>query len=193
MRILFLIISVLTVLLYVLFSDVKKRPKNHAFPSVKYTGLKHIFFEKIWDARIVSIPIGIIAGLSFYLNYILSGEAKGLGLTSPLIEFVITFVSGSNQMNWGNFFVIGIILGSFLCTYCSEEFSIKGADGESLMFSLFGGGLMGLGSVLAKGCIIGNGLTGAATMSMRSWIGIISIVIGIWIGTYLKLVKPYKN
>lgn len=191
-RIYFFIIPVFILLLYVLYRDVKKRPKKQALLPSKYTGLKHYFFEVTWDARLVCIPIGVIAGLSFYLNYLFSSESKGWGLTSPLVGVVTTIVGGSTEITWGTFFVVGIILGSFLCAYGSEEFSIKGTDGGSLMSSLFGGVLMGVGSVLAKGCIIGNGLTGAAMMSIRSWIGIFFIVIGIWIGTYLKLVRPYK-
>lgn len=191
-RIYFFIIPVLTVLVYILYSDIKKRPKKYTLLPSEHTGLKHYFFEIIWDARLICIPIGLIAGLSFYLNYLFSGESKGWGLTSPLVGFVTTFVNGTPEITWGNFFVVGMILGSFLCAYGSDEFSIKGTDGGSLMSSLLGGTLMGVGSVLAKGCIIGNGLTGTAMMSIRSWIGIFFIVIGIWIGTYLKLVKPYK-
>lgn len=187
----FLIIPVLIIVLYMLYKDVNKHPRRKSLLPNRYKGIRHYFFEIIWDARLICILIGLLAGLSFYLTYTLSGDSKGWGLTSPLVDLLTIFVNGSDSLTWGTFFVVGIVLGSFVCSYGSGEFSIKGTDGLTLVSSLSGGALMGVGSVLAKGCIIGNGLTGTATMSIRSWISISFIVVGIWIGTYLKIVRTY--
>lgn len=188
-----IVIPILIVLLFFLFKDIKDYPKKKSLLTPKYKGLRHIFFELIWDTRFVCILIGLISGVSYFFNFLFNGETKGWGLTTPIIGVTNTLIKNQTEISWGTFFVVGIVLGSFFCAYGSGEFSLTGSDGKTLFNSLIGGIFMGIGSVLAKGCIIGNGLTGTAMFSIRSWLSIIFIIIGIWIATYIKIVRPYKN
>jgi hypothetical protein len=47
---------------------------------------------------------------------------------------------------------------------------------------LLGGALMGCGGSLALGCTIGQGLTGVSTLSIGSWLALVSIMAGGWWG-----------
>lgn len=53
--------------------------------------------------------------------------------------------------------------------------------------------MMGLGAVWASGCLVGNGLVGTAQFSVKSWYALLFIAIGIWIASYIFLVRPVKK
>lgn len=52
--------------------------------------------------------------------------------------------------------------------------------------------MMGVGAVWAKGCLIGNGLVATAQLSSRAWIALIFIVLGIWTGSKVLLLRKTK-
>ena len=49
---------------------------------------------------------------------------------------------------------------------------------------LLGGFLMGVGAVMARGCNVGQGLTGLATLSLQSVVATAAIVFGMRIGLW---------
>jgi uncharacterized protein len=49
---------------------------------------------------------------------------------------------------------------------------------------LLGGGLMGVGAIVAGGCNIGNGLTGISVLSVRSLLALMAIFFGMRIGIF---------
>lgn len=84
-------------------------------------------------------------------------------------------------IGWSKMFILGIIIGSFLTTFLSEEFSLVKVNFKTLIKSIAGGLLMGFGAVWATGCLIGNGLVGTAQLSVKSWYALIFLIIGIWL------------
>ncbi|UXJ05208.1 YeeE/YedE family protein [Morganella morganii] len=58
--------------------------------------------------------------------------------------------------------------------------------------SLTGGLLMGIGSGLAGGCMLGNTLVNTAWFSWQGWAFIPCIIAGSWIVSYFTIIRPQK-
>ena len=86
-------------------------------------------------------------------------------------------------------FVFGTILGVFFTSIVSGEFAIIAPDGKTLYKTIMGSILMGIGATWAGGCLISNGLVGTAQASVRSYIALLFITLGIWTATRIFLVE----
>jgi hypothetical protein len=73
----------------------------------------------------------------------------------------------------------GVVAGSFLYAVLFRKFRIEWfASWGDFFTHVIGGLLMGVGGVLAMGCTIGQGVTGASTLAMGSFIAFFAIVFG---------------
>ena len=45
--------------------------------------------------------------------------------------------------------------------------------------------MMAFGALVAGGCIVGNGLVKTAQFSIKAWIALIFIAMGIWLAAYI--------
>jgi len=67
--------------------------------------------------------------------------------------------------------VPGVFLGSFVAAALFRELKLEGfAGGASMRRYLIGAVLMGFGGMLAGGCAVGAGLSGAAVFTITSWV-----------------------
>jgi uncharacterized membrane protein YedE/YeeE len=75
----------------------------------------------------------------------------------------------------------GTVLGAFCMAWRRRELRIErfGAR-DDLVRHLLGGALMGVGGTLALGCTIGQGLTGASTLSPGSVLALTAMLLGAW-------------
>ena len=83
---------------------------------------------------------------------------------------------------------VGTVLGAFAMAWWRRELRIErfGAR-DDLLRHLVGGTLMGVGGALALGCTIGQGLTGASTLSPGSVLALAAMLLGAWRGVrYLE-------
>lgn len=154
----------------------------------KYSSLRHIFFEKIWSRELIVILIGILSGVGFYFSN-LTGRNDSFGITVPLFSLFNSTINGKGGLDWGVMFVLGTILGAFLTTLISGEFAIIAPNGITLHKTIIGSILMGIGATWAGGCLISNGLVGTAQASVRSYIALLFITLGIWTATRIFLVE----
>ncbi len=75
--------------------------------------------------------------------------------------------------------VLGVILGSFAWALVSKSFRIEWfVNFRDFVTHVIGGILMGVGGVLALGCTIGQGVTGASTLAIGSFLAFGGIVLG---------------
>jgi len=82
-------------------------------------------------------------------------------------------------LTFGVVAVLGVILGSLLWSLLSKSFRFEWfASFKDFATHLIGGILMGIGGVLALGCTIGQGITGVSTLSMGSFLALVSIIFG---------------
>ena len=84
--------------------------------------------------------------------------------------------SGSPTLDWLVIELTGVIVGGFVSALFGRRLGLsiergpKISDGSRLRFAFIGGGVMGLGAVLARGCTSGQALTGGALLSVGSWL-----------------------
>ncbi|MBP3036210.1 YeeE/YedE family protein [Arthrobacter sp. zg-ZUI100] len=159
-----------------------------ALPASK-SGLAHLLFEKPWNAFATAVVIGLIAIAAWPLSWA-TGREAGLGITTPSSNAVNFLVTGDAELvDWGVFLVLGILVGSFIAAKGSGEFRIRVPDANTVLKSLGGGALMGVGAALAGGCTIGNAMVETAQFSFQGWTALVCMILGTGLAARLTIMK----
>lgn len=88
-------------------------------------------------------------------------------------------LSTGTRLDFGVAVVAGVLAGALISALASRSFELRGFSGPTGMLrSMAGGGLMGIGGVLALGCSIGQGLTGLSTLALGSLLALAGIIVG---------------
>jgi len=97
--------------------------------------------------------------------------------TGNMINYLMSFTGST--INFGIAIVLGLIAGSFLYSIVSRTFRIETfSDKQDMINTMIGALIMGFGGVLARGCTIGQGVSGLSTLALGSFIAVIFIIIG---------------
>jgi Predicted transporter component len=179
---------------YLVWTRLKKEKKFYIPESTpQRKGLAHLLFEKRWHPFITGILIGIVALVAWPLSLI-TGRVGGLGITTPSANLIVFLTTGNaGVLNWPVFLILGILVGAFFAARLSGEFKFRTPDTKTMVHSLEGGVLMGVGASLAGGCSIGNGLVASAYLSWQGWIAIPSMILGTWVAAYFIIVRPMRQ
>ena len=133
--------------------------------------------------------IGLLVLASWWVTGVLAVDEfdprppASLTFATPLARSVAWFTMG--QLSGGGFALLlvpGMLLGAFAAAVISGEFRWVAPAGERVAAYLAGGAFMGVGALLAGGCNIGQGLTGAATLSASSLLAFAGILGGMMLG-----------
>jgi len=133
--------------------------------------------------------IGLLISFAWFVTAILSQEffieisTQSLSFVYPLGKIVEYVQSGFNSIYliFSVLIVIGVVLGSFISSRFNKKYSKKfmcdnsQQNPPSLFKKLIGGAFMGVGGILAVGCTVGQGLSGVSSLSLASFLAIISI------------------
>ena len=82
---------------------------------------------------------------------------------------------GGPWRDWLLLEIAGVLAGGFLSAALARRIALKVERGAGvtpparLAIAFTGGGVMGIGAVLARGCTSGQALTGGALLSVGSW------------------------
>jgi uncharacterized membrane protein YedE/YeeE len=133
--------------------------------------------------------VGLMVALAWLLTYRIGTQSfdiipvQSLSFTGPSADMLMLVLSPPGQpwdFNIG--LVPGVVLGSFLAALWGRELKLEGfKDGHSMRRYLAGAVLMGFGGMLAGGCAVGAGVSGAAIFALTAWISL----IGMWAGAGL--------
>lgn len=91
--------------------------------------------------------------------------------------------NGNPLNDWLVYEILGVLIGGFISGALSGRIKRSVDKGTRItisgrmVYALFGGILMGLGSKIARGCTSGQALTGGALMSVGSWVFMIVVFI----------------
>lgn len=111
-----------------------------------------------------------------------SGRMEALTFVAPaayLLDWLLFFSDSSKVLTAGIVSALGVILGACASANLNQTFRWEGfADVADLSRHLVGGVLMGVGGVTAMGCTFGQGVSGLSTLSLMSFVAVLSIVIG---------------
>ena len=136
---------------------------------------------------------GILLGIVLFLAYFITGSGLGAsGGLNRLLVFVQNSVSpehidqvpyllkmaggDSNPLDsWIVFLTVGTVFGGFISGLLGRRVKFETNKGPQInnttrwIMAFIGGGLMGYGARLARGCTSGQALSGGAVLSVGSW------------------------
>jgi uncharacterized membrane protein YedE/YeeE len=108
-------------------------------------------------------------------------EVQSLTFITPIGDTLRYLLAPSQftQLNFGVMTVFGVILGSFLYSVATRRFHVEWfASWQDFVSHLVAGVLMGFGGFLAMGCTIGQGVSGASTLALGSFMALASMIAG---------------
>ena len=133
-----------------------------------------------------AIGTGLTIAAGWVFTYVLSQSAftpvaiKSLTFSGPSADTLMYVLSSPEKgISFDIALVPGVFLGSFLSAALARELKLEGfSDGLSMRRYIVGAGLMGFGAMLAGGCAVGAGVTGASAFALTAWI----VLVGMWLG-----------
>ncbi len=151
---------------------------------------------------------GTLLGIVLFLAFFITGSGLGAsgGLNRLLVFFQDSFwpehidqvpyllkMAGgdSNPLDsWIVFLTVGTIFGGFLSGWLGRRLKFETNKGPQLgtgmrwVLAFIGGGLMGYGARLARGCTSGQALSGGAVLSVGSWAFMFAVFAGAYAFAY---------
>lgn len=125
-----------------------------------------------------AIGVGLSIAGAWWFTYTVSTLAfdphpiQALSFTGPSSEVLnrVLFVT-DKPLSFDLGLIPGVFLGSFLAAARFGELRLEGFEGGASMRRYIAGALlMGFGGMLAGGCAVGAGLSGAAVFTATSWV-----------------------
>jgi len=107
--------------------------------------------------------------------------AQSFTFSAPLgdVAHYLSNPSHTAAITFGVVAVIGVLLGALASAVARREFKpLPFGDLREWLVTLTGAVLVGVGSVLAMGCTVGQGLSGVATLALGSFLALGSITAG---------------
>ncbi len=129
--------------------------------------------------------VGFAVALGWFLTYTLSAISfepvtiESATFTGPSASTLMYFLVDGTALTFSVGLVPGVAAGAFLAAWFTKELKLQGFEsGASMRRYLTGAALMGFGGMLAGGCAIGNGVTGASAFALTAWVALLCFFIG---------------
>ncbi|MCC0036312.1 MAG: YeeE/YedE family protein [Hoeflea sp.] len=106
-------------------------------------------------------------------------QLEALSFTGPSANTLMLFLSEPGSMiDFDVGLVPGVFIGAFIAALVTGELELQGFEGGgSMRRYLAGAALMGFGGMLAGGCAVGAGVTGASIFALTAWVTLFAIWI----------------
>lgn len=122
--------------------------------------------------------VGLCVAAAWWVTYAVSTlsfdphPVQSLSFTGPSAEVLTRALFASDRPPTFDFGLVpGVFFGSFLAAWLFRELKLEGfAGGASMRRYLVGAVAMGFGGMLAGGCAVGAGLSGAAVFTITAWV-----------------------
>ncbi len=132
---------------------------------------------------LAAVGVGLVVGLAWIFTSQVAGASfdpqpvKSLSFTGPSANVLMLVLSqGGQRLDFDIGLVPGVVLGSFLAAAYAGELKLEGFhDGLGMRRYLAGAFLMGFGGMLAGGCAIGAGVSGAAVFAVTAWVTLVAM------------------
>jgi uncharacterized membrane protein YedE/YeeE len=149
----------------------------------KLTHLRHN-----WTPLVSGVLLGVVGILARIFSSD-TGRNFGFSTTDGIGELFRFFgglvaVLPPSPIEWAGFFIIGLILGSFISSFQLHEFTLKFPSKKDFISFFCGGFLLGFGAILAQGCNFGHILGGIPELGVSSLIATLFMILGNWIASY---------
>lgn len=141
-----------------------------------------------WRYVLGAVGVGVAVALTWSFTSRLAAASfdpqpvKSLSFTGPSANMLMLVLQSGGRWDFDIGLVPGVFVGSFLAALFGRELKLEGFhDGQSMRRYIAGAVLMGFGGMLAAGCAIGAGVSGAAVFSTVSW----STLLAMWVAAGL--------
>ncbi len=137
---------------------------------------------KVWQL-VAAAGAGLAIPLAWWFTSAMARQAfdpvqvEGVTFTGPSADALMLVLSPPGDLlDFDVGLVPGVFLGSFLAAFVTRELALQGFEGgKSMARYLTGATLMGFGGMLAGGCAVGAGITGASIFALTTWITLTAI------------------
>jgi uncharacterized membrane protein YedE/YeeE len=124
--------------------------------------------------------VGLTIAAAWWATYAISRASfdphpiQALSFTGPSAEVLTrTLFASDKPLNFDLGLMPGVFLGSFAAAWLFKELKLEGfAGGAPMRRANIGALCMGFGGMLAGGCAVGAGLSGAAVFTITSWVAL---------------------
>ena len=164
--------------------------------------------SSVFRAQPKKILIGGLVGLTIVWGWFSTGvlaaddfdpyPLQSYTFSAPLGETVIYVMTMTgSSLRFGIGAVAGVVAGAAFTSLALGHFRWEACDdAREMRRQIFGGFLMGFGSVVALGCTIGQGVSAASALAISAPVALLSIFIGAWIGLHIliegTLLAPFR-
>jgi len=135
----------------------------------------------IWHLS-AGIGAGLAIPLAWWFTSAMARQAfdpvqvEGVTFTGPSADTLMLVLLPPDALDFDIGLVPGVFLGSFLAALLTRQLALQGFEGgRSMARYLTGATLMGFGGMLAGGCAVGAGVTGASIFALTAWITLSAI------------------
>lgn len=165
------------------------------------TGLWRRILVERWPAWVGGLAVGLI-GTAMYLRADplgvtaeFSRHSRDLGTALGVVpkrlegldRLAGCIVSDTAQLIGNNgIFVLAMIAASFVAALLANQFRLEKKPPRTLVAAVFGGVLLGFGSMIALGCSIGTLLSGISALAISGWLFGLAMLAGIWISLPIR-------
>lgn len=131
-----------------------------------------------------AVGVGVMVALAWLVTYQLSRAAfdtvvpiQSLSFTGPAADTLMLVLSPPGQaLKFDLGLVPGVALGAFISALLWRELKLEGFQGGQAMRRYIAGAvLMGFGGMLAGGCAVGAGVSGAAIFTVTAFVTLSAI------------------
>jgi uncharacterized membrane protein YedE/YeeE len=151
---------------------------------------------------------GVLLGILLFVAFFITGTGLGAsgGLNRILVfgqnivapghidqvPYLLKMAGGDTNPldSWIVFLTVGTVIGGFLSGYFGGRVKMETNKGPQIsnkkrwILAFIGGGLMGYGARLARGCTSGQALSGGAVLSVGSWAFMFAVFAGAYAFAY---------
>lgn len=139
-----------------------------------------------WFHWLGALGVGLMIAAAWRFNYAMAASSfemvpvHSLSFTSPSADVLMYVLAPpGGKLTFDLALIPGVFVGAFLAGAVGGDLKLEGFDGGATMRRyIAGGALMGFGGVLAGGCAVGAGVSGASVFAMTAWI----VLWSMWFG-----------
>jgi uncharacterized protein len=132
---------------------------------------------------IAAALVGTMVPVAWWFTYTMGGiafdpvQVEALTFTGPSADTLMLFLTPPGSgIDFDVGLVPGVFAGAFIAAALTGQLQLQGFhDGKSMRRYLAGAAMMGFGGMLAGGCAVGAGVTGASVFALTAWVTLFAI------------------
>ena len=142
--------------------------------------------RKPWRPWQAGVALGLLAAPAWAVAR-LAGRDFALGVTDG-VQQVGRIVAGAEVVLWPLAFSASVVVGAHVAGRMASGGGLIRKPRERMIAAAIGGLLVGIGAGLGRGCVLGNGVTGAALMSVGMVLFVVVAMLANWVTTRVWLI-----